>query len=44
MANNLSQIPNSELSCILEIISLNYFKIVAKWKEVQKQNPVKFFC
>lgn len=44
MANNLSQIPNNELNQILDIIALNYFRIVEKWKEVQKQNPVKFFC
>lgn len=44
LANNLSKIPNNELNKIMEIISLNYFSIVAKWKDVQQQEPVKFYC
>lgn len=44
VANNLSHIPNNELSKLLEIISLNYFKIVEKWKQTQKQLEVKFYC
>lgn len=42
--NNSSRIPNNELSRILEIISLNYFQIVAKWKQTQKQTDIKFYC
>lgn len=44
LANNLSKIPNNELNKIMEIITLNYFRIVTKWKEVQQQKPVKFYC
>ena len=44
LANNLRKIPKNELNRIMEITSLNYFGIVSKWKEVQQQSPVKFYC
>ena len=44
LANNSSKIPDNELNKIMDIITLNYFRIVAKWKEVQQQNIVKFYC
>lgn len=43
LANNLGCIPNNELNKILEIIALNYFRIVAKWEQTQK-SELKFYC
>lgn len=42
LANNGSRIPKNELNAILEIISVYYFQIVAKWKETY--GNVKFYC
>ena len=44
VANNRSKIPQQELNQLVEIISLNYFKIISKWKEVQGNNTIKFYC
>ena len=42
VANNNSRIPEKELNRILEIITVYYFKIVAKWKE--QNGNIKFYC
>lgn len=44
LANNSSKIPNSELNRILDVITINYFRIVSKWKEVQGIENIKFYC
>ena len=44
VASNSSRIPNNELNKILEIISLNYFFIINRWKEVQGTDNMRFFC
>ena len=44
LANNSSKIPNNELNKILDIIAMNYFRIVSKWKEVQGTEKIKFYC
>ena len=44
LANNLSKIPNNELNKIMDIITLNYFRIVSKWKEVHGADNIKFYC
>lgn len=44
VANNNSNIPNSELNYLLEIISAQYFVLIAKWKEHFCIDNVKFYC
>ncbi|MCI8308946.1 MAG: DUF4160 domain-containing protein [Clostridia bacterium] len=44
VANTGSKIPSQDLNHILEIISLNYFKIISKWKEIQGEGNTKFYC
>ena len=44
LANNSGKIPNKDLSILLEIIPLYYFKIITKWKERYGVDEVKFYC
>lgn len=44
LANNSSKIPNSELNKILDVITMNYFRIISKWKEVHGTENIKFYC
>lgn len=44
LENNKSHIPTNELNYILDIVSLYYFKIVAKWKELYGEEKTKFYC
>ena len=42
MASNPSRISNQDLSRLFEIIELNYFRIIAKWKETQQTDEEAF--
>lgn len=44
LASNPSRISNQDLSRLFEIIELNYFRIIAKWKETQQTDEIKFYC
>ena len=44
VADNKSKIPQNELNDLLDIISLYYFQIVAKWKLFYGVKDVKFYC
>ena len=44
LASNASRISNQDLSRLFEIIELNYFRIIAKWKETQGKDEIKFYC
>ena len=44
VANNNSNIPNSELGYLIEIISAQYFVLVSKWKEHFCIEDVRFYC
>ena len=44
VANNNSRIPKNELNELLEVISLYYFKIIYRWKEIYGNNSLKFYC
>ena len=37
-------IPQNDLNYLLEIISAQYFLIVAKWKEHFRVEVIKFYC
>lgn len=43
VANN-SNIPKNELNDLLDIVSLYYFEIVAKWKLMYGVDDVRFYC
>lgn len=44
VANNNSKIPKEDLTNIMKTINLNFFYIISKWKEVQGEDNVKFYC
>ena len=45
VCHNKSEIPsNGELNIICEDISLHFFQIVEKWKEMSMQEAIKFYC
>jgi len=44
LANNSSQIPENELSEILEMISIQHFIICMEWKKYFSLDLLKFYC
>lgn len=44
VANNDSKIPSKDLNNLLESIAVNYFLIVAEWKNFFGTDEVKFYC
>ena len=44
LANNNAGIPQNDINYLLEIISAQYFIIVAKWKQHFKVINVKYYC
>ena len=44
VANNLSRIPQHELSELLEIIRDNFFLICGEWKKFYDVDDIKFYC
>lgn len=44
IANNKSNIPEKDLKKILELLSDNYFFVLAKWKGYFKGQEIRFYC
>ena len=44
LANNKSNIPNKDLSELLETIANNYFYIISEWKKHFPDEEIKFYC
>jgi len=44
VANNHSKIPSKDLRELLEILSHNYFFILAEWKNYFNVKEVSFYC
>lgn len=44
VANNNSRISNKDLNTLMEVVTSNYFFIVAQWKKFNQVEEVKFYC
>lgn len=44
LANNNSRIPSKDLNALMDVVTSNYFFIIAQWKKFNVTDEVKFYC
>ncbi len=44
LANNNSKILSKDLNNILDVITSNYFFVIAQWKKFNSTDTVEFYC